>query len=296
MNKLKEIVILSGKGGTGKTTVASSLAAVMKDIVIADADVDAANMHILLKPEIIKEEDFTGKSIAIIDNDICTSCDICRNLCRFDAIDVVNDEYIVDEISCDGCTLCEVACPVDAIRMEEQIVGKWFLSKTDYGEFVYAKLNPGAENSGNLVTMVKHQSKRLAESKGINKILIDGPPGIGCPVTSSLSGAFLSILVTEPTLSGMSDLERILKLTKHFNVITGIVINRFDINLENSKKIEDFAKEHNIEVFAKIPHSHCILDEITNRNIPVFNCNELKVEIEKIVLKINQYIEEKNES
>ena len=296
MSKLKEIVILSGKGGTGKTTVASSLAAIMDNVVIADADVDAANMHILLKPEIIREEDFRGKSIAIIDNDICTSCDICRNLCRFGAIDVIDGEYVVDEISCDGCTLCEVACPVDAIRMEGQIVGKWFLSTTEYGDFVYAKLNPGAENSGNLVTMVKHQSKRLAEERGIDKILIDGPPGIGCPVTSSLSGAFLSILVTEPTFSGMSDLDRIIKLTRHFNVVTGIVINRYDINIENSKKIEEIAKEKGIEVFAKIPHSHCILDEITNREIPVFKCKELRTEIDKIINKINQYIEDRNES
>lgn len=291
MDKLKEIVVISGKGGTGKTTVASALAGIIKDKVIVDADVDASNMYLLLHPSKIRSHEFRGKSIAVIDNSKCTSCDLCRTHCRFNAIDVVEEDYKVDPISCDGCTLCELVCPSDAITMQDQIVGKWNISNTELGDFVYARLNPGAENSGNLVTMVRHQAKLIAKEKSIDTIVIDGPPGIGCPVTSSLSGTTFAVVVTEPSLSGISDMKRVLDVAKHFNIPTGIVINRYDVNLENSDDIEKFAEGLNIPVLAKIGHSSCIMDEISKGKLPHEKCNELREAVVKIYSSIKDKME-----
>ncbi|MCK5003531.1 MAG: ATP-binding protein [Candidatus Aminicenantes bacterium] len=291
MDKLKEIVVLSGKGGTGKTTIASSLAVLFRNKIIADADVDAANMYILMNPDNIKGGDFAGKPVAKIDSKSCINCGICMDLCRFDAIDIIDGQHNIDQLSCDGCTLCSLGCPEKAIQMEPVMVGKWFSSDTEYGKFVYARLDPGAENSGNLVTMVKHQAKLLAESEKMNYILIDGPPGIGCPVTSTLSGADYTIIVTEPSISGISDLKRIIKLSDHFKVKSGIVINKYDINSDNTKKIEAFANENNIDILGKVPHSFCIIDEISKRTIPVGQCRDLKEPITEIYKKITDYFE-----
>jgi MinD superfamily P-loop ATPase len=282
MKKVKEIVVISGKGGTGKTTLTAALADIIPGKVIVDADVDAANLYILLKPKNIRATDFTGKSTAKIDRDECTSCNLCRELCRFHAVNIEDGDYVIDHFSCDGCGFCRIACPVQAIKMEEQIVGKWLIADTEYGDFVYARLVPGAENSGNLVTMVRHQSKLIAEEKNIDTILIDGSPGIGCPVTAAISGTDLAIIVTEPTYSGISDLQRVFELTSHFSIKSGIVINRFDINPENTKKIAAFAREKGIPVFARIPHSHCVIDEITNSRLPSRKCKELSQPVEKI--------------
>jgi len=282
MKKVKEIVVISGKGGTGKTTLTAALANIIPGKVVVDADVDAANLYILLKPENIRPTDFTGKAVAVIDLDACSRCGLCRELCRFHAIDTEDGDYIVDHFSCDGCGLCAIACPVQAVRMEEQVVGKWFIADTEYGDFVYARLIPGAENSGNLVTMVRHQGKLVAEEKQIDTVLIDGPPGIGCPVTAAISGTDLAIIVTEPTYSGISDLQRVFDLTSHFSIKSGVVINRFDINLENTAKIEAFAVEKGIPVMARVPHSRCIMDEITNSHLPSGNCPELAQPVEHI--------------
>ncbi|MEN8223168.1 MAG: ATP-binding protein [Acidobacteriota bacterium] len=296
MDKPKEIVVLSGKGGTGKTTIASSLTVLFSNKIIADADVDAANMYILMKPDNIKGGDFMGKPVARIDSDLCINCGICSNLCRFDAIDVIDGGHNVNQLSCDGCTLCSLACPEKAIHMEPETVGKWFSSNTEYGNFIYARLDPGAENSGNLVTMVKHQAKLLAESEKMEYILIDGPPGIGCPVTSALSGANYAIIVTEPSISGISDLKRIIKLSDHFKVKSGIVINKYDVNLDNTKKIEKFAKKNNIDILGKVPHSFCIINNISEKKIPVSNCNELKEPLTEIHKKILNYFKLKNDT
>ncbi|MEN8153446.1 MAG: ATP-binding protein [Acidobacteriota bacterium] len=292
MGKSKEIVVLSGKGGTGKTTVTSSLARLIPSKIIADTDVDAANMYILMDPRNYNKEKFKGKSVAEIDDNKCISCNICKEKCRFNAIEIINGKYKVDNLSCDGCTLCSLVCPANAIEMKRQFVGEWYLSDTKYGDFVYARLDPGAENSGNLVTMVKHQSKLKAEEKNIDLILIDGPPGIGCPVTASLSGADFAIIVTEPSLSGISDLKRILHLAEHFKVKTGIVINKFDINENNCKSIESFASKTGIEIMAKIPHSYCVINEISNRNIPFDNCEDLSEPVKEIYGKIVEFFKE----
>jgi MinD superfamily P-loop ATPase len=282
MKKMKEIVVISGKGGTGKTTVAASLADLMPDKIVVDADVDAANLYILMKPENIRGTHFKGKSIAQIYTDLCVSCNRCKELCRFHAIEIINSHYKVDHFSCDGCGLCEIACPANAIKMIEQVVGEWFTSQTEFGDFIYARLIPGAENSGNLVTMVKHQAKLTAEEKGIETLLIDGPPGIGCPVISAISGSDLAVILTEPTYSGISDLQRVIELTTHFGLRCGIVINRFDINPENTKDIETFAEGKGVPVIAKIPHSQCIIDEISACRLPSRSCKRFSREVKKI--------------
>lgn len=282
MKKFKEIVVISGKGGTGKTTITACLADIIPDKIIADADVDAANLYILLKPGNIRDKDFTGKSRAEINRDLCTNCNLCMELCRFHAVEYIDGHYRVDPFSCEGCELCKIACPAQAIEMKDQVVGKWFVSDTEFGDFVHAHLIPGAENSGSLVTMVRFQAKMAAVKRNIKTILIDGPPGIGCPVTASITGVDLAIIVTEPTYSGISDLQRVFDLTRHFNVKSGIVINRFDINPGNTKKVESFAKEKRVPVFAKIPHLECIMEEISKSNLPSRKCKNLARPIEKI--------------
>ncbi len=282
---MKEILIISGKGGTGKTTLTASLAKYMKSKVICDADVDAADMFLLLKPNVRKKMNFKGKSVAIIDQDKCTSCDQCRKQCRFNAIDVENGNYTVNPYSCDGCTLCTLVCPANAIRMEQMVVGEWYISQTESGKMVHARLYPGAENSGNLVTMVKRQAHILAEEEGSEYVIVDGPPGIGCPVTSALSGANLAIIVTEPTFSGIHDLERVYEIAEHFKVPVWIVINKYDLNTENSKKIEKFASGKGIDVIEKIPFSKCIIDSVVKGEIPADNCEELKKVVEKLTDK-----------
>jgi len=286
MDKAKEIIVISGKGGTGKTTVTACLADIIPNKVIVDTDVDAANLHILMKPSHLKGMDFKGKPVAVIDTEKCISCGRCKGLCRFNAIDIISGIYRINQLSCDGCTLCQLACPTKAVTMEEQTVGKWFESKTEWGDFIYARLIPGAENSGTLVTKVKNQAKILAGKKQNPMILIDGPPGIGCPVISAISGTNLALIVTEPTYSGINDLKRVLQLTTHFGIKSAIVINRYNVNRENSKKIEKYAKERGIPIYGKIPHDHCIRKEISNRNLPSRRCRQLAEQIGNIYEKI----------
>ncbi len=295
MDRIKELVVLSGKGGTGKTTLTSSLSKIIKDKVIVDADVDASDMFILLKPRVLKKEIFRGKSVALIHQDKCIHCGLCEQHCRFDAIHKNSEsQFIVNEFKCDGCELCVYVCPVDAITMEQGIVGEWYLSETNFGPMVHARLNPGDENSGNLVTMVKHQAQIVAKEKGLNKIIIDGPPGTGCPVISALSGATATIIVTEPTLSGMHDLDRILKVANQFKVLPKIVINKYDLNNENVREIEKFARENNAKIIGRIPFDHCVIDALLNEKTPVDGgeeCRRVKDEIYKIANFANEIFE-----
>jgi MinD superfamily P-loop ATPase len=255
---MKELVVLSGKGGTGKTSIVGSLAALAEDKILADCDVDAADLHLLLEPVVRQEYEFWSGQVAVIDEEKCTQCELCEELCRFEAI----EDFRVDPVSCEGCGFCCRICPAEAITMEENLSGHWFISDTEYGPLVHARLGIAQENSGKLVALVRQQAKEMAEKQGADLIISDGPPGIGCPVISSLSGASLALLVTEPTLSGIHDLERVLGVCRHFSVPALVCINKYDINEDNAGRIEDYCREQGIEVAARIPFDNIVTEAL----------------------------------
>jgi len=258
----KETVVISGKGGTGKTSVLSSLALISENSVLADNDVDAADLHLVLKPEIIEKHEFSGGNVALINQEKCISCGKCEELCHFDAIHHNNDKFYVDELSCEGCGLCSLACPVDAISEHEVINGNWFISETKVGPMAHALLGVAEENTGKLVTKVRGIASGIASQEKYDKILADGPPGTGCPVIASLSGVDLAVIVTEPTVSGVHDLERVLKLAKHFRVESKVVINKADLNKDQANRIYNLAIENNAEVIAEIPFDDNVLNAL----------------------------------
>ncbi|MCK4662529.1 MAG: ATP-binding protein [Bacteroidales bacterium] len=290
---MKEIVVISGKGGTGKTSITASFAMLGgKDIIVADCDVDAADMHLLLQPDFAKSEDFYSGVIAKIEQDKCTKCGKCAEVCRFDAIPVINTQYIVEPLSCEGCGYCARVCPTDAIIMEKQNVGKWYISDTKAGNtLVHARLGIGAENSGKLVAKVKNEAKRIAKETDKIFIVIDGAPGIGCPVVSSLSGSDFVIMVTEPTVSGFHDLKRVYKLVKKFNIKAGCIINKSDLNFKISDKITDFCKEENIVHIANIPYDETFTKAMTiGQTVVEYSDNNLKEIITDSWNKIKQIL------
>ncbi len=256
---MKQVVVISGKGGTGKTTITASLASLAKPTVIADCDVDAPDLHLILKPEVKQRQDFQGRSKAVIDKDLCTECDICRQECRFDAI---SGDYVVDPYACDGCELCVHLCPVNAIRMEPERAGEWYISHTPYGPMVHARLDVAQENSGKLVTVVRNFARKVAEDEGFPCVLIDGPPGVGCPVISSVTGTDLAVVVTEPTVSGSHDLERAVQTAWQFRVPVWVVINKWDLNPNVTAEIESFCKANNIVVAAKVPFDEAVVEAL----------------------------------
>jgi MinD superfamily P-loop ATPase len=261
---MKEVVVLSGKGGTGKTSIVGSLAALADDKVLADCDVDAADLHLLLSPsERIRSEFWSGQ-VAHIDEDQCTECGLCQELCRFNAI----KDFRVDAVSCEGCGFCSHICPVEAITMSERMAGYWFVSDTKYGPLVHARLGIAQENSGKLVAVVRQQAKQIAEERGLDYIISDGPPGIGCPVISSLSGAGLALLVTEPSLSGIHDLERVLGVCYHFGVPAMVCINKYDLNEENARQIEDQCLNQGVKVAGRIPFDNVVTEAII-KGLPI---------------------------
>ena len=217
---MKQIVIISGKGGTGKTVITGAFAALAQKKVMADCDVDAADLHLLLEPSIRERHEFKSGKTAVIDKEKCVKCGKCIEVCRFEAI---NEKFNVDGVSCEGCAFCSFACPVDAIKMEENISGEWFISNTRFGPMVHAKLGIAEENSGKLVSLVRKQAKEAAEKTAADWVIIDGAPGIGCPVIASLSGIDCAVVVTEPTLSGLHDADRVISVAKHFGVLTKLI-------------------------------------------------------------------------
>ena len=276
---MKEIVITSGKGGTGKTSITTSFAYLGgKDIIVADCDVDAADMHLLMQPDLAGSEDFYSGLLAEIDQAKCIKCGKCSQVCRWDAIPVIDNRYVVQPLDWEGCGYCALVCPRDAISMNEQNVGKWFLSNVKTGtKMVHAKLEIGAENSGKLVAKVKNEAKILAEKDGKVIVIVDGSPGIGCPVVSSLSGASYVVLVTEPSVSGIHDLKRVYELVKKFGIKAGCIINKADINSDKTKEIHKFLKEEKLELINEIPYDENFTKAMTmGKTIVEFDNGNIK--------------------
>lgn len=261
---MKQITVVSGKGGTGKTSVTSAFASIAQNKILVDCDVDAADLFLTTRPEIKQTHQYPGGKVAKIDPEICTNCGLCIDLCRFDAIKLVEEQTTIMEFSCDGCRLCEIACPVDAIHMEENTDSRWYESETRFGPMVHAKLGIGEDNSGKLVTLIRDKAARLAKENALDTVLIDGPPGIGCPVISTLTGVDVALMVTEPTLSGMHDLKRLIELAKGFKLKNFVLINKYDLNPELSEEIEAYCAAQEIKVLAKVPFDKLFVEALVN--------------------------------
>jgi len=277
---MKEVVVLSGKGGTGKTSIVASLASLARSKVMVDCDVDAADLYLLLQPVTQQRQEFWSGQKAVIDIDRCTRCGLCQEVCRFDAI---TDEFQVDPISCEGCGFCCQVCPEEAITMQENLSGHWFISETGYGPLVHARLGVAQENSGKLVALVRQEAKLVAEKRGLDYIISDGPPGIGCPVISSISGVNLAVIVTEPTLSGMHDLDRVIGVCHHFTVPVIVCINKYDLNEDNSHQIESYCQSQGIEIAARIPFDNVVTEALVH-GLPVveYSQNNVSRQIEAL--------------
>jgi len=269
---MKEVVVLSGKGGTGKTSVVASLAALADSKVMVDCDVDAADLNLLLQPVNQKEHEFWSGQVAFIDEEKCTQCGLCQEVCHFDAI----NNFRVDPIPCEGCGFCYQVCPAEAITMKDCLSGHWFISETGYGPLVHARLGTAEENSGKLVALVRQEAKRIANEQELSYIISDGPPGIGCPVISSLSGVNLAVIVTEPTLSGMHDLDRVIGVCHHFKIPIMVGINKYDLNEDNSRQIESYCHSQGIKVAAKIPFDNIVTEALV-QGLPVVEYSDNKV-------------------
>jgi MinD superfamily P-loop ATPase len=265
---MKELVIISGKGGTGKTTLTACFAFLAKEKVLADCDVDAADLHILVHPKILHEEDFRGGVKARIDPEKCSQCRVCRESCRFNAI---SPDFVVSALSCEGCGVCFHVCPEQAVSLDEGMNGRWFTSETRFGPMVHAALLPGEENSGRLVALVRNQAKVLAKTQDTPLILVDGAPGVGCPVISSITGADHVLIVTEPTLSGLHDMQRAMQLVRGFRIPVSVVTNKHDLNPEVTEQIEAYSRNAQAGVLGRIPYDpevthsmvqrHCVVED-----------------------------------
>ncbi|WP_028584721.1 ATP-binding protein [Desulfogranum mediterraneum] len=247
---MRELVILSGKGGTGKTSLTAAFASMAANKVVCDADVDAADLHLLAQPQVRMITDFMGGGIARIREESCSQCGTCRDLCRFAAID---EQLVINPLHCEGCGVCVDLCPEGAIDFPIQKCGEWFISDSKYGPMVHARLGIAEENSGKLVSLVRKEARNLAEEQGCDLLITDGPPGIGCPVIAAISGATALVIVVEPTVSGLHDMIRVAELASHFKIPGMICINKFDLNLELSAAITEVAAKRNMEVLGMVP-------------------------------------------
>ncbi|TDX51400.1 ATP-binding protein [Orenia marismortui] len=263
---MKKLTVISGKGGTGKTTVTANLAALADDLVLADCDVDAPNMHLLMNPEVIEADIFKGAKVAVKDDDKCINCGLCQELCNFKAI---TSKFEVDELRCEGCGLCVAKCPMQAFELKLEETGDLYRSKTKFAPMIHAKLKVGAENSGKLVSKVKENAEEIAKVENKELLLIDGSPGIGCPVISSINGVDYVLIVTEPTKSGLADLKRVLKVVKHFKIAAMVAINKYDLNLDLTAEIEEYCRGKDISVIGTIPFSSEIVDAMRQGELVV---------------------------
>jgi len=285
---MKKIVVLSGKGGTGKTVFTGSFAVLAENKVMVDADVDAANLHILLHPDIRQKALFKAGVKAKIDEEVCVRCDRCREVCRFDAISA---DYRVDEFACEGCGACEIVCDADAVRLDESVSGEWFVSETECGFLVHARLHPAEGNSGLLVSEIRKRAESIAQERRLNLILIDGPPGIGCPVIAAVTGVDASLVVTEPTLSGMHDMERVVDLCRRFGVPTFVCVNKSDLNEDNTKAIKEWCGTEGLPFLGEVRFDRTVPESVAAaKPFVAFSDNETAEQIRNIWKKVQALI------
>ncbi len=278
---MKQLVVISGKGGTGKTVISAAFAKLAKNKVMADCDVDAADLYLLLNPTVLKRNEFRSGKTAVINRAKCDRCGVCIAACRFNAIS--EDDFTVDPVSCEGCGICFHVCPEMAIKMQDNNSGEWFYSETKYGPLIHAKLGIAEENSGKLVATVRKVAVETAEKEKRNLIIIDGPPGIGCPVISSITGADAVLIVTEPTLSGKHDMIRVVELTRHFNIKTLVVVNKYDLNTQISEEIELYCRDSNIFFAGKISFDPIVIKALVNKkNIIEYSDGQVTEQIKSI--------------
>ncbi|MBN1902047.1 ATP-binding protein [Candidatus Sumerlaeota bacterium] len=295
---MKELVVISGKGGTGKTSVVASFAALSRKSVLADCDVDAADLHLILDPQTIQREKFEGGKKARIRTGHCTACGKCEELCRFDAIfydgpgnGFVNKTFRIDPIACEGCGVCAWFCAEDAIEFAPAINGEWMISETRYGPMVHAKLGIAAENSGKLVSLVRQEARNTAEQRKIDLIMVDGSPGIGCPVIASVSGANLALIITEPTQSGRHDLLRAAELTRHFEIPTLVCVNKWDINSEIASEIEQEAQRRGIAIAGRIRYDRKVTEaQISRKAVVEFQEDGSAEDIKELWQSVMSYL------
>jgi len=295
---MKEIIVISGKGGTGKTSILASLAVLAKPVVVADCDVDAADLHLLLSPEVLESNDFLGGAKVQINPRLCTACGKCAELCRFEAISLtgvgnekVKATYRIDPIACEGCGVCVHFCSEKAIEMTDAVNGQWFVSQSRVGPMVHAKLNPAEENSGKLVTIVRNRAREIASKEHIDTILVDGAPGVGCPVIASITGADIALIITEPTLSGLHDMKRVAELAGHFGLERYLCINKWDINPELTEQISETAKEMDISVLGKVRYDPAITQaQVENLSVIEYTTGGVCDDIRELWLKLADII------
>lgn len=299
---MKEIVVISGKGGTGKTSLVASFAALADKAVLADCDVDAADLHLVLKPDVKEAHEFSGGKKASVITEKCIGCGRCEDVCAFDAPvlkgpanNVIQITYRIDPASCEGCGVCTHFCPVDAIEFKEAVNGQWFISDTRFGPMVHARLGIGEENSGKLVSLLREKAKKLAQQQNKRLLIIDGSPGIGCPVIASITGADIVLIVTEPTLSGEHDLLRVAKLAGHFNIPAVVCINKCDINQRVADRIKQ-AKQCDLPVLGQIPYDNQFTQaQLEAKSIVEISNGSVKKAVESVWQKILQIVDAKKE-
>ncbi len=290
---MKQIAIISGKGGTGKTTLSSSLALLLENHILADCDADAPNIYLLFGPKIKDKFDFFGGKKAIIDYKKCTNCGKCAKTCRFDAIEYKNNHYVINQYKCEGCGACTIICPVNAITLEKSKAGEFFNSETESIPLVHGRLYPGEDASGGLVSEIRNLAIKEAEKQDKKLILIDGAPGIGCPAISSVTGTNYVIIVTEPTVSGIHDLKRAIKMVQHFKIPFSIVINKYDINEGKTKEIEEFCAKEGFSILGKIPFDEEVEKATRNQKpVIVYKNSKAANSIKEIFKKLKEMLKE----
>jgi len=300
---VKEIVVISGKGGTGKTSITAAFAALAENAVLADCDVDAADLHLILKPDVCETHDFSGGKVARVRADVCIGCGRCAEVCRFDAVrladastEVLAQTYAVDPVLCEGCSVCAHFCPVQAIDFADAINGQWFLSETRFGPLVHARLGIAEENSGKLVSLIRKEAKRIAEERDEAYIIVDGSPGIGCPVIASITGADLVVVVTEPTLSGEHDLARVLDLAAHFGIPALVCVNKWDINPEVTRRIEATVIERGVNLAGRITYDPVVTQaQVAGQSIPEYDRGSVRDQLARLWQVVQRKLEKNNE-